>query len=981
MSIIKSKFQYFPIAGFVAGVLWLGGIAVQQAALFAYPQSTDPNPPSFVNWETPHVHPLDITPDGTKLLAVNTADNRLEVYDISGASSTPVSLGSIPVGLDPVSVRARNNNEAWVVNHLSDSISVVNLLQMNVVATLQTEDEPADVIFAGSPQRAFVSGAQASKLMVFNPANLAAPPTVLDLEGEEPRAMAVSPDRSKVYIGFFESGNKTTVVGTHGQGGASGHLSSPYGGQNPPPNVGAEFVPAINPDLPITPPKSGVIVRKNSAGNWMDDNNGDWTPLVSGSLATASRRVAGWDVIDNDVAVVDANTLQVSYLGGMMNLVMAIGVNPANSQVTVVGTEATNQVRFEPNLKGRFVRVNAAFGDAANLSVLSVVDLNPHLDYSDAQIATQSDPARASQALRDRSIGDPRAIVWNAQGSQGFVSGMGSNNVVVINAAGARSGSPIVVGEGPTGLAFRSQRNWLYVLNKFEGSISVVDVRTRGELARAAFFDPTPAAIKTGRKHLYDTHRTSGLGQVACASCHIDGKSDRLSWDLGDPAGTMKSFGQNCFYALGRIPACGDFHPMKGPLFTQTLQDIIGKEPHHWRGDKTGLEQFDGAFTGLQGDDVLPTATDMQELKDFLATIFFPPNPYRNFDNSLPTSLALPGHFSGGSFRRNGGLARGAPLPVGDATRALDPYRTVGAHLNGFTPCVQCHTFQSGLGADLLFVGNLNQFPNPGSGVYETIAPGPDGERHLTSTTLQFAPLTEAMTLKVPHLRALYKKVGFELTQSRSRAGFGFLRDGGDTLAAFVEAFPRMTGDQQIADFVALLLSYAGSDLPTSTDNLLEPAGPRSQDTHAAVGKQVTFNANNINDPALIARLGEMTAQADAGKVGLVAKGRRAGVQRGWVYQGSGLFQSDRVAQTIATDSLRLGSGRGAEVTFTVVPYGNQTRIGVDRDGDGIFDGDDAFPTSSAQTAGSRTHNIQAARFSTPGVARPQRDTGLPRGH
>jgi len=37
---------------------------------------------SFVNYETPHVHPLDITPDGTRLLAVNTPDNRLEVFDI-----------------------------------------------------------------------------------------------------------------------------------------------------------------------------------------------------------------------------------------------------------------------------------------------------------------------------------------------------------------------------------------------------------------------------------------------------------------------------------------------------------------------------------------------------------------------------------------------------------------------------------------------------------------------------------------------------------------------------------------------------------------------------------------------------------------------------------------------------------------------------------------------------------------------------------
>src|SRR5262245_56308714 len=37
----------------------------------------------LVNWETPHVSPLALTPDGTRLLAVNTPDDRLEVFDLT----------------------------------------------------------------------------------------------------------------------------------------------------------------------------------------------------------------------------------------------------------------------------------------------------------------------------------------------------------------------------------------------------------------------------------------------------------------------------------------------------------------------------------------------------------------------------------------------------------------------------------------------------------------------------------------------------------------------------------------------------------------------------------------------------------------------------------------------------------------------------------------------------------------------------------
>lgn len=113
---------------------------------------------SFVNFETPHVHPLDLTPDGATLLAVNTADNRLEVFDVAAGALAHVA--SIPVGLDPVSARARGNAEAWVVNHLSDTISIVDLASLRVAFTLATADEPADVVFAGTAGRAFVSCSQ-----------------------------------------------------------------------------------------------------------------------------------------------------------------------------------------------------------------------------------------------------------------------------------------------------------------------------------------------------------------------------------------------------------------------------------------------------------------------------------------------------------------------------------------------------------------------------------------------------------------------------------------------------------------------------------------------------------------------------------------------------------------------------------------------------------------------------------------------------
>jgi hypothetical protein len=60
------------------------------------------------------------------------------------------------------------------------------------------------------------------------------------------------------------------------------------------------------------------------------------------------RSAVGWDLSDNDLAVIDAATLGVTYTKHLMNICMAVAVNPASGDVTVIGTEGTNEIRFEP---------------------------------------------------------------------------------------------------------------------------------------------------------------------------------------------------------------------------------------------------------------------------------------------------------------------------------------------------------------------------------------------------------------------------------------------------------------------------------------------------------------------------------------------------------------------------------------------------------------------------------------------------------
>lgn len=799
---------------------------------------------SFVHFESPHVHPLELTPDGSRVLAVNTVDARLEVFDVLPSAPYLRLVGSIGVGLEPVSVRARGNGEAWVVNHVSDSISIVDLGTMSVKATLLTGDEPCDVVFAGTAQRAFVTASQVNRVEVYNPASLATAPTILNIAGEDPRALVT--DGTYVYAAIFECGNDTTVIPETRVSTAS---MNPYAGDpNPPPNAGTGFSPPLTPGLPPSP-RAGLIVRKDAAGVWRDVNNANWNPAVT------------WNLHGNDVAVIQANTLATTYAKGFMTTPMALGIAP-DGRVIAVGTEAKNEVRFESNLRSRFIRSEVAVLPAAGAVTSARADLNPHLNYTQPTIPPLQ---------RMLSIGDPRGVAVSADGTRAYATGLGSSNIVSFSLANlARLGS-CNVGDGPTGIVLDAARGRIITLNRFGGSLSVVDESSLSPLGEVRFFDPTPQFIRNGRPLLFDTHATSGLGQASCASCHVDARMDQLSWDLGEPSGQVKLFNELCNLGLPvQLGSCGNWHPMKGPMATQTLIGLEGQEPFHWRGDRNTFAEFAHTATALLGADSDFTATEMNRMEAYLASIAFPPNPNRNLDGSLRTSLAGGNPVTGEQLFNTGNL--------------------------DFVQCVTCHTMPTG-GTSSIISGNL---------------------------------LAEPQAMKVPHLRNMIEKTGFEsLTATANNRGFGFTHDGAvPTLFDFFKLTvfnfaAGAAGDQQRRDVSAFMLSF-------------------DTGTHASVGAQATIGGAASNGAA---RRNQLLAIAQAGKSQLTARAMVNGGERSYLLAGS-VFETDVTGETTTLAALDALAGKAATVTYTLVPNGTGLRT-LDRDGDGFRDGDERLACSN----------------------------------
>jgi DNA-binding beta-propeller fold protein YncE len=880
---------------------------------------------SFVAFESGQVRPLALTADGARLLAVNTPDNRLEIFDIRSGGLQHVA--SVPVGLEPVAVAVRPDGQAWVVNHLSDSVSIVETTANppHVLRTLLVGDEPRDIVFAGPGRnRAFITTAHRGQNSPWNdPANPGqltspgigradvwvfnasspgtglggAPLTIVTLFGDTPRALAVSPDGSQVYAAIFHSGNRTTTVseGAVCNGRAAAASCTVSGatapGGLPAPNADADG--ALQPEV-------GLIVRHNGT-NWVDELNRNWDGVVRFNLP------------DKDVFAIDANAtppVETGAFSQVGTVLFSMAVNPESGLLYVANTEAQNQVRFEgtrpasgpgstfSTVLGHQHETRITIINPSN-SAVTPRHLNKHINYSVS-------PAPAS--VRANSLALPREIVVKADGSELYLAASGSGKIGVFQTSALENDSFVpdaashipVTGGGPTGLVLDETRDQLYALTRFDNGVSVINLATRTERQHYLLPNPEPAAIVDGRVFMQDANLTSSNGEAACGSCHVDGDLDSLAWDLGNPLDSVLNNPQT--FAIGPInnppQIYSNFHPLKGPMTTQTLRGMANHGSMHWRGDRTGgndpggsaldedagFKKFNVAFPELLGRSAPLSEAEMQAFTDFALALTPPPNPIRALDNNLTDD-----QLAGRNFY---------------FTRIVD-----GQTCNG------CHVLSTTAG----FFGS-------------------DGRASFEGETQHF---------KIPQLRNMYSKVGmfgmpavqFFLAGDNAHKGdqirgFGYLHDGStDTLFRFFRAtvfdFTNgATGDverRQVEQFMFAM------------DSNLKPV----------VGQQVTLDGSNSAD--VTPRINLFTAQAALGDCDLVVKGNIAGQSRGWVRQTNGNFRSDRVADAeIADGALRaLAATPGQELTWSCVPPGSGARVGIDRDEDTVLDGDDNCPARS----------------------------------
>ncbi len=916
--------------GLATGIVFALTLALVLLPVFAHEAVAAP---SFLTFESGPVRPMALSPDGTKLYAVNTPDGVLEVFDVGAAGLT--FSHSVPVGMEPVAVAVRSATEVWVVNHLSDSVSIVDPVARRVTRTLLVGDEPRDILFAGpSGARAFITTAHRGQhredlsiaaipgagdpelttegrgradVWVFDAGTLGSgfggvPVEILTVFGDTPRALAASVDGSKVWVAVHHSGNKTTAVTEalvcNGFSPATSCTIAPgivAPGGVPGPSANGEGLAA---------PEVGLIVQKDAAGVWRDVLGRDWSTFVRFNLPDL-------DVFEINATTLSQTTSHASVGTTLFNMV----VNPANGKLYVSNTESQNLTQFEgpgvtggSTVQGHLAEARITVIDGATVTPRH---LNRHLDYS-----LLADDPLFDPTAKDHSLATPLEMVVSADGATLFVAAFGSGKVGVFPTAPLEADTfdPAVLsanyidvsGGGPAGLVLDESNDRLFVYTRFDNGISMVDLTTGLESGHWNFPNQEPLAVVEGRPFLYDAQISSANGEASCASCHIFGDLDHLGWDLGNPDDIVVSSPMALLFPVGDLPGLNGvsdedvFHPMKGPMTTQTLRGMQNGGAMHWRGDRSNgffgmsadnedeaFRNFIVAFEGLLGREDLLSEADMQRFADFALSLVLPPNPVRPLDNQLETAAA-----NGRTFYNN--------TPT-----------------DGPLTCEICHRLDASQG----FFGG---------GTFSTF----EGESQI---------------FKVPHLRNMYTKVGmFGMLNNAGEGpantgdqvrGFGYLHDGSvDTLFRFVSgnafAFPSETARRESEAFMLQfdndIAPIVGQQVTLDAGNALV-AGPRVQ---------LLIDRANASFTSLL--LDGVTTECE-----LVVKGTVGGVPRGWTRLAGGLFQADDdpgQAALLDDPALRALAATEGPLTYTCVAPGAGVRVGINRDLDALLDGLDNCP-------------------------------------
>ena len=564
--------------------------------------------PGFLS---PHVRPL--VRAGDVLLVANTPADTVDVIDVASRRV----VRRIPVGIQPVAVAIRpDGREAWVANHVSDSVSVIDTdpaspRRFQVVATVQDLDpltlatrfdEPAGIAFADDT-KAYVALSSTDRIAVVDVASRQVVKT-LAIPAQDPRAIVVR--QGRLYVAPFESHNRTQLSG---------------GGGKP----------------------DGDLVTFDAWEHSIRHNN----VLSLGHVVDIVKHPL---VPDRDLFVFDTATdTLVDSVDGLGTLLYGMAVD-ASGRVYVAQTDARNDVNGRAGTRKHGL---AELGNRPFLNRITVVTPGS----GEPPRFVDLEPLPPEHPAPGAALATPFAIAVSDDGRTVVATAAGSDTLFTLAADSGTVLGRVRLGAWPDGVALECDAAGApataWVLSALADEVACVELADPAAprvLATIPLEDPSNAVVRRGRI-AFHTAAASSTKTFSCASCHPDGHTDQLLWVLATP---IVSGGEQIM-----------------PRSTMPCRGLRDTAPFHWDGipgdpygginsasvhapvppnadpadaRSTVRHLVDGGLAGTmlavgdpatndEGKGGLLSAADRDAMAEFLLDIPYPPAPARPATN------------------------------------------------------------------------------------------------------------------------------------------------------------------------------------------------------------------------------------------------------------------------------------------------------------------------------------------------------------
>lgn len=799
---------------------------------------------SFVHFGYPPVRPLAF--EGIVLYAVNNHDSTVQRY--TDASGLPSKTYRVPWG--PVSIALWNDPDAGgatrllVVSRGTQAITMLDALTGETLAVIAVRGpsgevlaEPGDIVVDQAGDRAFVS-CSASQAVLELDLGARAVSDVHFVDVVHPLYLALDPE-GNLLVSPMLSGNAS-----------GGHVADDI-------HVGSK----------------GIL---------------DLDPLTSTVLASGSDGLPDTDLVRIDFGHGGKRDAVARAMGAVC---FQARVHPGTGEVWMLSTGARNkELVGEPAHRGVFATNQMSIVTLPAASAGAVTPNRPDdvIDLDRVGLAPEDaiDPTR--------TCAQPMSFDFDSDGNA-VIAGTSTDNVLMIDGEGDLVAEwDLPEGAIPRYLLYHPALDTVFVYcwgtNELLGYSLALATPTLW-LSFDLGFDPTPEPVARGREIFYDASRSRD-NNLTCATCHVDGRSDHLVWDLGT-----------------------DTDP-KGLFLTQTLAGIERLAPFHWRGERPGLADFNEAFEKLLGGTPLATTAgpedpnsipELDEFEAFVLSISSPPNFVQNrkrvIDDTIQPKLM--------------------PILGGPSTAQAHGGR---ARFN--LSCMFCHRYPLGTNSDFSSdgedpphrtdrkVGPFHELLRRDFDA-DTAAPGYQAiQVFLDDTDLPpstFYPLTGSAVASRGLMPGIHSFTNiFSQFSGQERAN----------LAAFITQF-----DQGIAPAVQRAVKIDAASGAEAIALVTSYLVPQAQTPYETVAGQSVLNCDLVV----------------YGTVDLGAGPRPLA----WWYDRTKPFaqrfvpEDSTVAPASRDDLLALAAAGDASLVFLGTPTGMGRRFGIDFDGDGLFNLDE----------------------------------------